>query len=404
MLFGAMPPLEEGERHVLVIQSHLWQPLRAALPLAFLLLSPLIYLVLDILLSTALLTVAFPIFLWCVVILFAVYLVKWVCFDLLPWSQRIYIVTDRRLIAQDGVLSVHRRECSLLKVEESDYTSRGVVSRLLNVGDVIVQTASQYGSVVLVAVQEPRRIQTLITVQARLFGDQEDQRMLAETPREIMRQLVAATGKAPPPYMAVTEPFHPVSPRQVRRQKRLHLLPDEEVVEVVRQHPVLLLVGLLGPSLATLFVIAVTLVFGPVLLPYAAAIIVLLFAPWAVYRLLAYLGHEYVLTTERLMELSSLPLAFDRRDIVQLSSIQDIVLEMPAVIGRLADVGDVVVESSGNAERVVLKTVAGPSMVQKTLFDTIDARDRHKHEKEDQRLASMLCLWFEEYNKLQQGT
>jgi len=116
---------------------------------------------------------------------------------------------------------------------------------------------------------------------------------------------------------------------------------------------------------------------------------------------LAYLQHEYVLTTERLMELRNTPLLFAMRDVVQLSSVQDIALEIPTVLGRLADTGDVVVELSGPAERVVLKTVRDPAGLQKLIFETIDARSRDQREREDQRLVSTLSRWFEEYHKLQ---
>ena len=63
---------------------------------------------------------------------FACYLAKWLALDLLPWTQRVYMLTDRRLIAQEGLLAVRRRECSLLKIEESDYASRGPMARLLD--------------------------------------------------------------------------------------------------------------------------------------------------------------------------------------------------------------------------------------------------------------------------------
>jgi hypothetical protein len=142
---------------------------------------------------------------------------------------------------------------------------------------------------------------------------------------------------------------------------------------------------------------------GPAYIPLAAALVLLVPAPWAVWRLLTYLQHQYVLTTERLMELRSTPFVFHMRDIVQISSVQDVALDIPSLFGRLADVGDVTVEVAGTAHRLVLTTVARPAQRQSMIFEAIDAQQRRAREAEDQRLMATLSRWFQEYHRLQQG-
>ena len=403
MLLGGVPALEAGERRVVVVRPHVWVLVRAALPLPLLLLVPLPYTALDFAAPNLRLAALFPYVLWALVVAFVAYLIKWVLLDALPWTQRVYVLTSRRVIAQEGVLAVRRRECSLLKIEDSDYVSRGLMARLFDLGDVEVETAGRLGAIVLRDVPRPRRLQGLIAAEERALCEEESRRRQAEVPDRIARQLrtVMYGDGAAPTHVALTEPFRPISPRAARTQGRLNLLPDEAVVEVVRRHPVVLFVGLLAPLFAVLLVIAVTAVVGYTILPAAIAVVVLALSPWAVWRVLAYLQHEYVLTTERLMELRNTPLLFAMRDVVQLSSVQDIALEIPTVLGRLADTGDVVVELSGPAERVVLKTVRDPAGLQKLIFETIDARSRDQREREDQRLVSTLSRWFEEYHKLQ---
>ena len=103
------------------------------------------------------------------------------------------------------------------------------------------------------------------------------------------------------------------------------------------------------------------------------------------------------------MELRSTPLVFQMRDVVQLSSVQDVALEIPSLFGRLADVGDVVIKVAGPAHRPVLKTVARPAQLQKLIFEVIHTQQRREREDEDQRLAATLSHWFQEYHRLQQG-
>jgi uncharacterized membrane protein YdbT with pleckstrin-like domain len=290
-----------------------------------------------------------------------------------------------------------------LKIQESDYVSRGPVARLLDVGNVEVQTSGGLGTIVLSAVAHPRHVQSLINTQARALRDDVTRQRRAELPDEVVRRLSAVVQGVPAVHTAPTERVRPVSPRALRAQRRLSLLPDEAVVEVVRQHPFVLAVGLLAPLFAALFVAVAAAFAGSALLPIAAGVVMCVLAPWAVWRVLTYLSHEYVLTTERLMELRNAPFVFQMRDIVQLSSVQDVILEIPTLFGRLADIGDVVVEVEGPGDPVVLKSVGRPAQFQKLVFETIDERRRRQQDKEDQRLVTTLSRWFEEYHRLQQG-
>jgi hypothetical protein len=180
-------------------------------------------------------------------------------------------------------------------------------------------------------------------------------------------------------------------------------LPGEDVVDVTHQHPIILASGLRTPLLGALVVVTGATVAGPTGIRLAVVLVGLVLAPWAVWRLLTYLEHQYVLTTGRLMELRSTPLVFQMRDVVQLSSVQDVALEIPSLFGRLADVGDVVIKVAGSTHRPVLKTVARPAQLQKLIFETLHTQQRRDHEAEDQRLATTLSRWFQEYHRLQQG-
>jgi len=401
---GGDPPLEEGERRVMRVRAHSWAIIRPALPLPLLVLLPLPYTVLDVFVPDLRLAAFFPIFIAVLAVALVIYLAKWIALDLLPWLTTVYTLTNQRVIAQSGVFAVHRRECSLLKVEESDYRSRGVVSRLLDIGDVEVETFGRAGSIVLRGVPQPRRLQGLLGAEARALRDEVARQRQAQVPSRIARQLEQALHGAVSAHNEDTVPYRPVSPAMLRAQKRLNLLPDEAVVEVVRQHPILLLLALLGPLLVVFLVIAIVAVLGVAYLPLGVAAVVVVLAPWAVWRILGHLSHQYVLTTDRLMELRSSPFLYETRDVIDLTAVRDIALDIPTFFGRLADIGDVVVEVAGPTERVALKSISGPANFQKLVFETIDKRRRQQRAQEDERLISTLGQWFQEYHKLQQGS
>jgi len=404
VLLGGEPPLEEGERRVLRVRAHAWSLIRPALPLPLLALLPLPYTALDVAAPDLRLATFFPLFIEILGVALVVYLAKWVFMDLLPWLATVYVLTDRRVIAQSGVLSVRRRECSLLKVEESDYRSRGVAARLLDIGDVEVETLGRMGRIVLRDVPRPRRLQGLLSAEVRALREQSALRRQSEAPNRVARQLDQAIHGAVSKHNEDTEEYRPITPAMLRAQKRLNLLPGEAVVEVVRGHPILLVLGLLGPLLGVFLVIAVVAVLGLAFLPLGVAVVTLVLSPWAVWRVLGHLSHEYVLTTDRLMELRSSPFLYETRDVIDLTSVQDIALEIPTFFGRIADIGDVVVEVAGPSERVALKSIGRPAELQKRVFETIDKRRCQQREKEDERLISTLGQWFQEYHKLQQGS
>ena len=393
--------LDEGERHVVEIRPHPWQVIRPALWLLPLAAALPVYSYVDVQEPQLRLTSFSPLFIAVLAAVAVAYLLKLLIVDLLPWSQQVYILTNRRVIVKAGVLSLYRQECSLLKVEESDYASRGLIARLLDVGDVQVMTSGPHGDLVLRAVPRPRRIQEVIGAQVRAASDEETRRRMAEEPREIVRHLQLAMDGVAPADLALTEPIRPLSKAAIRVQQRLNLLPDEAVALATHQHPLVLVAGLMGPFFGLCFVAAVLTLFGLVFLPYALAVTALVLAPWAAWRTIAYLSHEYVITTDRLMELRSLPLFYQTRDVVQLEGVQDITLDIPSWIRRVADTGDVIVELSGAAESVVIKTVARPAAIQALLFETMEARQRNRRAREDEQLMSTLGHWFGEYHKLQ---
>lgn len=80
-----------------------------------------------------------------VVLLWYLGLSFFVLFNLLMWFYNVYIVTNERLIDLDfmGLMNKTVNVTQLDKVEDINYTQKGLMSSFFNYGDVVAQTASE---------------------------------------------------------------------------------------------------------------------------------------------------------------------------------------------------------------------------------------------------------------------
>lgn len=83
-----------------------------------------------------------------VVILWYLGISFYVLMNLLMWFYNVYIVTNERLIDLDflGLLNKTINVTQISKLEDINYTQRGLMSSMFNYGDVIAQTASEQRS------------------------------------------------------------------------------------------------------------------------------------------------------------------------------------------------------------------------------------------------------------------
>lgn len=80
-----------------------------------------------------------------VTILWYLTLIFYVILNFLLWFYNVYIVTDERLVDVDfvGLLNKTVNIADLDKLEDVNYSQNGLMDSLFNMGDVIVQTASE---------------------------------------------------------------------------------------------------------------------------------------------------------------------------------------------------------------------------------------------------------------------
>ena len=143
--------LGDQERIILVTRQH-WFMLVKSIVLEIL----LIFIIIAIAIGT---TVLFSQYTWLIAITGAVVLLiplATMIRDVLDWSNRRYIVTNRRVIQISGVFSKDVIDSSLEKVNDVKL-DQSFLGRLFDYGDIEILTASELGANLFKRIGEPIR-------------------------------------------------------------------------------------------------------------------------------------------------------------------------------------------------------------------------------------------------------
>src|SRR5581483_9445079 len=102
------------------------------------------------------------------VVLFLIPVARFVL-EFLQWSNREYIVTNRRVIQVDGVVNKNVIDSSLEKVNDVRM-SQSVLGRLFDYGDVEILTASELGSNLFRRIAAPIKFKTAMLNEKEKLG------------------------------------------------------------------------------------------------------------------------------------------------------------------------------------------------------------------------------------------
>ena len=87
----------------------------------------------------------------------------------LRWVTTQYVVTNRRLVARQGVLARSGRDVPLFRVTDITF-SQGLLQRVLGSGTLVVETAGERGAVLLLDVPHVEAVQRRLNELADDFG------------------------------------------------------------------------------------------------------------------------------------------------------------------------------------------------------------------------------------------
>ena len=387
------------EQTVLIVRRHWWLPARALFPLLIAgALLPL-YAACEVLAPAADLSRFEGLFLTCVLALCGALLLKWLLADLAPWWTEPCVITTRRVICYRGVWVRERREAALSGIGDISCAIPSAQERFFQFGNLTIQPVGKRSPLVFEAIPGPRKVQALLASQARAArqdsgGSRSDGGAIGAALGRIFQ---GTPGTAGNPTLAIGR----ITANAARAQRRLALLPGEVVISADRRHGVAL-TGRLAAPIALVVGLGLAIWWLSFPFPWSYALVVgagpAIWAVWAVYDWRALLQ---VLTTHRMLEMrcSLVDRAVPRA--VSLHTIEDVLLRQVTLVGRLWRVGALVILASGGDRPLRLHAVADPEALQRRLLDAVEAARRLSHLQEQERLASTLTEWFEEYHRLQ---
>lgn len=114
-------------------------------------------------------------------------ILPWVCVVFLllsivkTWSRKrdIWVVTDQRIVDEQGILAIRSMECPLDKITNVTI-SQSVPGRVLGYGNICIQTAGEAGITEEAKVMHPRQLRAAIFEQQERYRERMTQRR-AET-------------------------------------------------------------------------------------------------------------------------------------------------------------------------------------------------------------------------------
>jgi uncharacterized membrane protein YdbT with pleckstrin-like domain len=95
-------------------------------------------------------------------------LLCYLLWKILSWRRKEYILTNHRVVLQEGVLSVSSFDASLDKINNV-YHSQSFMGRMMNYGSVGLETASEAGTTVFEFLSKPVRFKNSIVRQRELY-------------------------------------------------------------------------------------------------------------------------------------------------------------------------------------------------------------------------------------------
>ncbi len=102
--------------------------------------------------------------------------------------RRVYVVTDRRVIQQQGLLAVSSVDVSLDMINNV-YHEQSLIGRLMRFGNVRLETASEQGIFLFESVPKPRLFKNTILQQRELYRTHFSDRGESESPMNVPKLL-----------------------------------------------------------------------------------------------------------------------------------------------------------------------------------------------------------------------
>lgn len=339
------------------------------------------------------------------------------CYLYIDHRNDNYIVTNKRVVHEERVPLVResRAEAPLSMIQDVQQSQEGLLARVLDFGDLTIETAGERGHVAFRQIPHPAQVREMIfeQIQRVQSGARAEERAAI---RDALRRhfgvpAPARPAAAPAPIRKKGRPGLPrwlQAPLGVLRYFLPRLRSEQGDTITWRKHWIALIGAIVLPTLLILAAtgIAIFMIVQsptrpiPILIGYGMLMVFLF--PWWLWRFEDWQNDIYQVTSTRIIDVERLPffLRETRRE-ASLSRIQNITLEIPGILGKLLNYGSVKIETAGG-EAFTFAYVKDPRGVQTEIFRRIEAFQRRQRQEEAERRQTELLDWFSVYDSLRQ--
>jgi hypothetical protein len=305
------------------------------------------------------------------------------------WMANVYIVTDRRVVKKDGIMSQDLEQVGLINILEVKVEKPNFVAMLCGLGTIGVKPGGR--ELKLRGISHPRDLADMILLlryEATVRGYDLPERPAVRN--QILKQALDSADP-PSPNPLFPPPRRPPMNGLLHRRLPIWLSPPESFVEVVYRHWIVLLARelvALGLLILTVLVClglhALALGSGPTIALVALGGVLLILA----YTVLTYIDWAddvFILTTHRVMDIDRLflILAEYSREI-PLNQVQDVLVDQ-GFFGQLLGYGTIKVEIAGDKDPMHMRHITDPRGLMHRIFAQVEAKRRRDNSFEREK-------------------
>lgn len=405
---------QKGEDVLLVVRKHWAFLVRPALPfLGFVLL-------LLVVLGVAVRVGGDP-RLWLMVeaVVFLATIVAGVWFaysHLVDWWFDSHIITDSRIISSRGLVQPTRKITSIEKVQQVGLGVETFLGYLLGFGTIHVYLDD--GDLKMLNVPNPKKVKDAI----QGLSDEVKAKKPKDKPLPIPKNSTMATvleelskGKTVAKLPNADENLPPLrgdrflGPRRtfggiLRIPCDVRYSSGEYTVKYIQRSQYVLLRNLLLPIVLLVLILPISVFVPPLLhMPAQLAQVWWMLAGTVVLGLIVsaglvymnYVDDVYILTNRRIIDIQrGLIFLYERRIETDYKNIKVIRVEVPSVIQRFLDIGNIYIETEGNNPDIVFSNVDHPFILQDEISGIKGHKDKEASAKKDQQEKKNMLVWF----------
>ena len=337
--------------------------------------------------------------------------------DLISWWYKAHIITNKRIISYEGLLKPTRKETPIEKVQQVGLNTEKLLGQLLGFGILHVYLTG--GEILIEDIGNLSRVRDAIIGVSEEHKANKPKTTAPPTPKgvEIIETLKTLGKEKEVPTLEHVDANLPplpgadrfIGPRRtfggiLRIPCKIHYLSGEYTVKYIQRSRYILWRNWLIPIALLLVVIPLTVAapqigFIPANLQsswwFGMGLIVvgILIAMLLIY--MNYADDVFILTNIRIIDIERYFIFFFEEHLeTEYKNIRDIKVEIPHVLQRALNIGNVYIETPGNNPNIIMPNVDNPFALQDEILGIKGHKEKVDGIKKENKEKETLYNWF----------